>query len=193
MTEEEWLASNDPDAMLTWLRGKVSDRKLRLFGCAVARQLPPRDEPDQSRRNEVIELAEAFAEGGAVVRKLRKAERERWVVASLDAFEVARGIEDEMLTDRQPALAALLRCVAGNPHRPVALEPQCLTADILAMAGPAYEERVSVRGELDVERLAVLADALEEAGCATAVVEHLRSPGPHVRGCWALDLVRSVD
>jgi hypothetical protein len=31
---------------------------------------------------------------------------------------------------------------------------------------------------------------LAEAGCADApLLEHLRSPGPHVRGCWALDLV----
>jgi hypothetical protein len=42
-----------------------------------------------------------------------------------------------------------------------------------------------------VDRLAVLADALEEAGCADALLlAHLRSPGPHVRGCFALDAVR---
>jgi hypothetical protein len=36
----------------------------------------------------------------------------------------------------------------------------------------------------------VLADALEEAGCdERAVLDHCRGPGPHVRGCWALDLV----
>jgi hypothetical protein len=36
----------------------------------------------------------------------------------------------------------------------------------------------------------VLADALEDAGCSDAgLLGHLRSPGPHVRGCWALDLV----
>lgn len=45
-------------------------------------------------------------------------------------------------------------------------------------------------GTLDPARLAVLSDALEEAGCAeAALLTHLRSPGPHVRGCWALDLV----
>ena len=38
--------------------------------------------------------------------------------------------------------------------------------------------------------LTVLADALEEAGCTNAdILLHLRSPGPHVRGCWALDLI----
>ena len=45
-------------------------------------------------------------------------------------------------------------------------------------------------GTLDRARLAVLSDALEEVGCTdTALLSHLRSPGPHVRGCWALDLV----
>jgi hypothetical protein len=35
-----------------------------------------------------------------------------------------------------------------------------------------------------------LADALEDAGCTDAdILSHLRSPGPHVRGCWALDLL----
>jgi hypothetical protein len=45
-------------------------------------------------------------------------------------------------------------------------------------------------GTLKPARLAILADALEEAGCtALPLLEHLRSPGPHVRGCWALDLI----
>jgi hypothetical protein len=36
----------------------------------------------------------------------------------------------------------------------------------------------------------LLADALEDAGCTDAeLLVHLRSPGPHVRGCWGLDLV----
>lgn len=45
-------------------------------------------------------------------------------------------------------------------------------------------------GTLDNDRLAVLADALEDAGCTDEdILEHLRSLGPHVRGCWALDLI----
>ena len=42
-------------------------------------------------------------------------------------------------------------------------------------------------GTLDPERLQVLADALEEAGYEEGLVAHLRSPGPHVRGCYVLD------
>jgi hypothetical protein len=40
------------------------------------------------------------------------------------------------------------------------------------------------------EELPILADALEEADCTdAALLSHLRRPGPHVRGCWALDLL----
>jgi hypothetical protein len=40
------------------------------------------------------------------------------------------------------------------------------------------------------DRLPLLADALEDAGCTDAdLLGHLRGPGPHVRGCWALDLI----
>jgi hypothetical protein len=54
----------------------------------------------------------------------------------------------------------------------------------------AYGDRTLSSGELDPARLAVLADALEEAVCPSgAVLSHLRSPWPHVRGCWAVDLL----
>lgn len=49
---------------------------------------------------------------------------------------------------------------------------------------------VARSGHLDPARLAVLADALEEAGCTgDGILSHLRSPGPHVRGCWVVDLI----
>jgi hypothetical protein len=49
-------------------------------------------------------------------------------------------------------------------------------------------------GLLDPVRLAILADALEEAGCQdNDLLQHLRSPGPHVLGCWALDLILRKD
>lgn len=45
-------------------------------------------------------------------------------------------------------------------------------------------------GTLDPLTLAALADALEEAGCQhDPILAHLRSPGPHVRGCWVIDLI----
>jgi hypothetical protein len=87
------------------------------------------------------------------------------------------------------AQAALLRDICGNPFRPVVLDPTFLTSAVTSLAQAAHEERALPSGELDRARLAVLADALEEAGCSEqAILDHLRGPGPHVRGCWLVDL-----
>jgi hypothetical protein len=88
------------------------------------------------------------------------------------------------------AQAILVLDIFGNPFRPVLIDPKCLTPTVTSLAAAAYEERSLPSGELDPTRLAVLADALEEAGCQDqSVLDHLRSPGPHVRGCWPLDLI----
>jgi hypothetical protein len=53
-----------------------------------------------------------------------------------------------------------------------------------------YEERRMPEGTLESARLAILADALLDAGCGDeALVQHCRTPGPYVRGCWAMDLI----
>jgi hypothetical protein len=60
---------------------------------------------------------------------------------------------------------------------------------VVALAQAAYDNRTLPAGTLDPVRFAVLADALEDAGCDNAdILNHLRGPGPHVRGCWVLDL-----
>jgi hypothetical protein len=85
-----------------------------------------------------------------------------------------------------------LRDIIGNPFRPVTISPVVLAwndATVVRLAQTAYDERHLPEGTLDKTRLAVLADALEEAGCTDAeILDHLRSPGPHVRGCWPVDL-----
>ena len=61
---------------------------------------------------------------------------------------------------------------------------------MVALARAAYDQRELPAGTLDTARLAVLADALEDAGCANAdILNHCRRPGVHVRGCWAVDLL----
>jgi hypothetical protein len=84
------------------------------------------------------------------------------------------------------AQADLLRCVIRNPFGTVgADEAWCLwknhTTSRLAEA--IYADRA-------FDHLPILADALEEAGCTDAeILKHCRGPGPHVRGCWVVDLV----
>jgi hypothetical protein len=105
------------------------------------------------------------------------------VVATARRKEASRIRRDENL-----AHLTLIRCIFGNPYRPVQVAPSALNRTVQSLATAAYEERTLPSGKLDRDRLLVLADALEDGGCAdAAVLEHLRSPGPHVRGCWALD------
>lgn len=82
--------------------------------------------------------------------------------------------------------AVLLRDIFGNPFRPVAIDPAWLAwndGTIRRLAESIYEER-------RFENMPILADALEDAGCrAQAILDHCRGPGPHVRGCWVVDLL----
>lgn len=87
-------------------------------------------------------------------------------------------------------MAALVRDIFGNPFRALSLEQGFRGPQALSLARAAYDERTLPSGQLDNARLFVLSDALEEAGSTDEVLlAHLRSPGPHTRGCWALDLV----
>jgi hypothetical protein len=86
----------------------------------------------------------------------------------------------------------LLRDLFGNPFRRVLLDRAWLSWDggIVASLSQAAEQQRGPCGALDPARLAVLADALEDSGCCDEdILSHLRGPGPHVRGCWVIDLL----
>jgi hypothetical protein len=92
------------------------------------------------------------------------------------------------------AQATLLRELVGPlPFRDHRLSPSILrwnSGIVVNLAEAAYQERSLPAGTLDPARLAILADALEEAGADDgSLLQHLRSPGPHVHGCFAVDAV----
>jgi hypothetical protein len=79
----------------------------------------------------------------------------------------------------------LIRDIFGNPFRPVTLDPRWLTSTVLDLARTIYDERV-------YERMPILADALMDAGCdSEEIINHCRGEGPHVRGCYVVDLILS--
>ncbi len=82
----------------------------------------------------------------------------------------------------EAAQSALLRCVFGNPFRPVTFDLRWRTFDVVGLARAIYDEK-------EFERLPILADALMDAGCEDEqIISHCRGDGPHVRGCWVVDL-----
>jgi hypothetical protein len=81
------------------------------------------------------------------------------------------------------AICSLLHEIFGNPFRPVTVDPAWLTPTVVSLAQAIYDEQA-------FDRLPILADALEDAGCTNAdLLVHCRSQQEHARGCWAVDLV----
>jgi len=111
----------------------------------------------------------------------------------LDAVGAVCAAARQVAQPIEPQLGSLVRDLFGNPFRPARLAPAWVAwngGTVPRLAQAAYDERALPEGTLDPARLAVQADALEEAGCRDAdVLSHLRGPGPHVRGCWVIDLL----
>jgi hypothetical protein len=237
MTEEQWMACTDALRMLSTLRGKVCERKIRLFACGCGRLVW--EHLSDPRCRVAVETAEQFADLLVDATTLKIAEDAAWeayhtvwtsfhqivvgtrgklrkhvkaalpevgavqvavraATAKQAAFFVIREyeshIDDEYLAvaimwaeyafeERYQERHELIRCIFGNPFSPVRVDPAWLTPTVVQFTQAIYEDR-------SFERLPILADALEEAGCTDAdILAHCRRPGEHVRGCWVVDLL----
>jgi hypothetical protein len=207
MNEMQWLACTEAEKMLASLH-KASERKLRLFAVAACRRL-------QWTWDRELETAECFADGFMSRRELMEVRTallenassmyrhiSREVVEAVEALiravtephaAEAASLVIEMATTvpQRVTLCDSLREIFGNPFHPVTISPSWLTwndATVKRLAQTAYEERILPAGTLDNARRAVLADALEEAGCTDEhVLTQLRSGGDHYRGCFVVD------
>ena len=83
----------------------------------------------------------------------------------------------------QATQADLLRHIFGNPFKPFTLNHFWLTSTVIALAQQMYESR-------DFSAMPILADALQDAGCDNnEILLHCHGPGPHVRGCFLIDVL----
>jgi hypothetical protein len=216
MTEAEWRSSNDPTPMLAYLKDHASERKMRLLACACCRRIW--DHLPDPRSRQAVEVAERFADDQATPRELARARAYALTVAGGAAWAAYWAANVKAAGPRWNAFAAaaaapakkaaeqtqkgatwdsvhaesvrdqveLIREVIGNPFRSCWLAPAWLAWEgglVVQLAEMIYEEQA-------FERMPILGDALEEAGCTDEeILDHCRRGGHHVRGCWALDLV----
>jgi hypothetical protein len=218
MTEAEWLVSTNPESMLWHLRGTASNKKLRLFALAWAHEHYHQMEDDRSIL--ATEVAERFVEsaashaeliaafhgakevceqiwrrtsgGRATNRRSKRGGQQSIRVAcsardaadpSWDVRQALRSVRVGAATEMGVKRSSLLRDIFGNPFRPVIADLAWLTSTIIVLAQAIYSERA-------FDRLPILADALEEAGCQGAeILAHCRGSGSHVKGCFVIDLI----
>jgi hypothetical protein len=204
MTEDTWLRSTSLKAMLAIIKGKVSDRKLQLFACACGRRNSHKMQNYYDQH--VLDVAERYADGLASKDALATAfdrgdecptdDLDAAEFIAHDSFEYACFEADCAARDAQHGgttqeqvrslLCTLLRDIVGNPFRPCAIDRSWGIQNartVMKTARFIYERRA-------FDRLPKLADALEKADCVNAeVLQHCRDQGPHVRGCWLVDLL----
>jgi hypothetical protein len=205
MNNEEWLKCTDPQSMLVFLEGRASARKARLYACGVGRSLWPFLGDERSRT--ALEIAERHADRSATDIEMARGrgaaqdvsggpasrivswvgDQHPWQAARMMVVSVQEAHGKRTAVDWSGWVAAqtltLVHCVFGNPFRPCIPESGWLTDTVVNLAQIIYDERA-------FDRMPELADALENAGCTQAdILEHCRGPGPHVRGCWVIDLL----
>jgi len=217
MTEEEWLKCTNIKKMFEGFPEAMSERKSRLFALACCYHVWHLT--NDKRLLHHLDIAELVAdckvvasrypddvykaaEAGAfqVLNEHRAPSLHAIALAVINAAfptwlpsmgsNVSKMTQDakfahDKVTRRIGAQyqADLLRDIFGNPFRPIFADPAWLTPTAVAIATAIYADRA-------FDRMPILADALEEAGCTNSdVLLHCRGDGPHVRGCWVVDLL----
>jgi hypothetical protein len=207
MDQQGWLESAEAWPMLEFLRGRVSERRLRLFACACLRRVWDVLTEEDSRK--AVEIVERYADGEIRKEELAAA-RDAANNASSDvmgctavnaAFGAAsateedveralQAVEDAARADVSPdarrAQAELLREIVGDPFIPAPTD----LAWLRRAEGQVQRVAQSAYRSTSAEESKTLADVLEAAGCNyPELLSHLREARQHARGCWAASWV----
>jgi hypothetical protein len=198
--EADWLRWREPRILGDYLTRMGSPRKGRLLLCAFARCFL--DEMSYLWCREAVETAELFVDGQTGRDELEAASRRLWsLLLSGPKQERWAKIVDPVSRVLAPrpycystavtpaekrAHCDRIRDIFGNPFRRPTADPfwrSWREGTISRLAQGVYDDRA-------FDRLPILADALEDAGCDNAyILAHCRSDGEHVRGCWVVDLL----
>jgi hypothetical protein len=209
VTAENWDRVNRPHDLLAAARRRREPtlRRLRLYATATCRAVW--DQFPLPECQALIEAVEQYTEGEcgwARVVGLRRALQQMASARAAAWQRTAGGLKAWMYAkaagycaDNRPMIlsmvysldmprvnvrqSSLVRDIFANPFRTVACSKTWGTDTAVLLARQMYEWR-------DFGAMPILADALEDAGCDNEeILRHCRGPGPHVRGCWVVDLV----
>lgn len=158
MTEQEWLTSNDPEGMIQHLVGGASPRKLRLFACAIMVM----NQGITRGCLAAVERAEVFADGEGRLDPLHVGYR--YIAELPDPVNAARLAVVHYL-DQPEKKVEIIRCIFGNPFR--LPDPRIRWCPPWLFWNDGIIPRLAQRIYYDrnFSDMAILADALEEAGC----------------------------
>lgn len=200
MTEKEWLNARDP---FTYTKG-ITPKQRRLFTCACCHRIWHLLTDQRSKT--AVEVSERFAYRKASQEELTIARDNAWQAyyACPSADTAAASHAQDIYASRLAVAAAttraqvedaiyygntyraerlqqvkLLQDIVGNPFRPMPRQP--LTNNIKGLAKEIFEKQ-------DYSLLPILADALREADCDQAMIDHCSEPN-HVLGCWLIDFI----
>src|SRR5262249_51287157 len=214
--EGDWWGRTKPGAVRPEPLRESAGRKWRLFSVACCRLIEKQRETWEHA--DLVDLLEKFAEGQVKPEAASEAVTVRFgrsgpmysgagdarisADAAVQTALLCQGADgrqslypfwvacrlDDVLTGGQrtsPHIAMFLHDIFGPlPFRDVAINPEWRTSDVVALARGIYDEKA-------FDRMPILADALQDAGCADdEILAHCRAGNwEHVRGCWVLDLV----
>lgn len=234
MIEQEWEGDPHLFDLLRFFKDSVSNRRLRLFGCACCRRNWHLLCREGARR--CVELAEAFANGEVTETHLRAAydhpdftdlqpqlrgevgadaqlslcglyalsAARRLAMPNVDVLNIVLATSYDLADDYFPTLLhneviegggircdvkeldekeKLVRDIFGNPFRSTIVNPSWRTEHTIGIASMMYADR-------DFSAMPILVDALLDAGCDNDdILSHCRGGGPHVRGCFVVDMI----
>ena len=197
MTEQDWLTSDDPEAMLHFITGPASlehplwgqrpstDRKLRWFACAVYRSV----RPHRSYVEERVACWERGQEKPASYLPLwfDSIKAGDWAISWGDCAALLRDIFGNVFRQERWRWT---KPRGGDPGNVVHCMDSRLRQWLRWHDGLVRKIAQTIYDERRFEDMPVLADALEEAGCKNEeMLNHCRGEGLHVRGCWVVDLL----
>jgi len=211
MTENEWLTSSDPAAMLAFLHGPTArssdeayySRKnlLLLCGCfdRLGKLIPflahrwheyaaEAAEGRYDKRKLPADAVDAYHHLAYQLNMAAPIERARlralwniWTWTNTPRWKTPSA--EHYWNEERAEQAKLVRDIFRYPQRHTTIDSRWRTSTVVDLAHAIYEERA-------FERMPVLADALIDAGCdSEEIIAHCHGIGPHIRGCWVLDLL----